>query len=456
MEKVTKRAKKIRLVFITTTAIMCTLMLLSFSWIGGMIHHDFKHNYYTVYVDGIKIGSSTDYEQIQQCIKEARKRINSESAELNYIEADITIQSSKKLTGVSMSSEKLTEGIYQSLYAGVDNSKNGAYVVDIDGYVLTMRSLADVEYLFTTVREKYDNSNQFNTNLHISKLSEHTTIACDVLKADIQALDIPMVGVGSEGEYIPADSESDVNDVINVTFGEQVEIVPCYVSSSQIEEPNNVIEKIAADKEHSELSVLVNRRQTYDVEYSVDTEYVYNEKLYNTEQNVIREGSSGTKRIVADVTYKNGEEISRDIVSETVLQEAVSKIVELGTAVPPTYIKPIYGGTLSSTFGERWGTVHKGIDWACGQGTNVMASCDGKVIQAGWINGYGYCVTLQHSDGKCTRYGHLSEVLVSVGQKVSQKETIALSGNTGNSTGPHVHFEIIVDGVQENPFNYLN
>ena len=72
------------------------------------------------------------------------------------------------------------------------------------------------------------------------------------------------------------------------------------------------------------------------------------------------------------------------------------------------------------------------------------------------MNGYGYCVTLKHSDGKCTRYGHLSEVLVSEGQSVSQSDVIALSGNTGNSTGPHVHFEIIEDGVQVNPFTYLN
>ena len=89
-------------------------------------------------------------------------------------------------------------------------------------------------------------------------------------------------------------------------------------------------------------------------------------------------------------------------------------------------------------------------------GTAVMASCNGTVIQAGWMNGYGYCVTLKHSDGKCTRYGHLSEVLVSEGQSVSQSDVIALSGNTGNSTGPHVHFEIIEDGVQVNPFTYLN
>ena len=178
--------------------------------------------------------------------------------------------------------------------------------------------------------------------------------------------------------------------------------------------------------------------------------------LYNTKQNVLNEGSAGVKTIVANVTYKNGKETNRDILQETITKQAEARVIEVGTAVPPTFIKPINGGTLSSTFGARWGTVHKGIDWACSIGTAVMASCNGTVIQAGWMNGYGYCVTLKHSDGKCTRYGHLSEVLVSEGQSVSQSDVIALSGNTGNSTGPHVHFEIIEDGVQVNPFTYLN
>ena len=456
MEKITKRAKRIRLVFIASTAVICLIMLLGFSWSGEIIKYSFKKDYYTVYVDGVKVGSSVDYEMIQKCIKEARKKINNDNTQLNYIDTDITIKTSKKLIGVNMSYEDITMGIYRLLSNDIDNGKNSAYVVNIDGYVLTMESLADVEYLFTSVREKYDNSNKFNINLHLSEVSNHTTIACDVLKADIEALNIPTVGASSEGDNVSREVMADENGVLNVTFGEKVEIVPCYVHSSQIEELNSAIDRVTSDNSNSELSVLVSERQTYDVEYGFDTQYVYNEKLYNTEQNIIQEGSNGAKRIVADVTYKNGEEISRDIVSESILNEAVPKIVEVGTAVPPTYVKPIYGGTLSSTFGERWGTVHKGIDWACSVGTNVMASCSGKVIQAGWINGYGYCVTLKHSDGKCTRYAHLSKVLVDVGDKVSQRDVIALSGNTGNSTGPHVHFEIIVNDVQENPFNYLD
>ena len=88
-------------------------------------------------------------------------------------------------------------------------------------------------------------------------------------------------------------------------------------------------------------------------------------------------------------------------------------------------------------------------------GTAVVASCGGTVTRAGWASGYGYVVYIQHEGGRETRYAHLSRVLVSVGQQVEQGERIALSGNTGRSTGPHLHFEIRINGVAVNAVDYL-
>ncbi len=84
-----------------------------------------------------------------------------------------------------------------------------------------------------------------------------------------------------------------------------------------------------------------------------------------------------------------------------------------------------------------------------------MASSSGRVVSAGWNGDYGYCVLLQHPDGRQTRYAHLNKVLVSAGESVSQGQKIGLSGNTGRSTGPHLHFEMIINGSRVNPLDYV-
>jgi len=89
-------------------------------------------------------------------------------------------------------------------------------------------------------------------------------------------------------------------------------------------------------------------------------------------------------------------------------------------------------------------------------GTNIFASSAGTVVRADYNGGYGLCVLISHPDGRMTRYAHCSKLLVSVGQQVKQGETIAKSGNTGRSTGPHLHFEIIINGSAVNPLKYIN
>lgn len=116
------------------------------------------------------------------------------------------------------------------------------------------------------------------------------------------------------------------------------------------------------------------------------------------------------------------------------------------------YIVPTRG-TITSSYGKRWGRMHKGIDIAAPVGTPVVAAAPGVVVYARWNSGgYGNLVDIQHPDGSLTRYGHNSRLLVQEGQQVSQGEAIALVGSTGRSSGPHCHFEIRTsEGVAVNP-----
>ena len=129
-----------------------------------------------------------------------------------------------------------------------------------------------------------------------------------------------------------------------------------------------------------------------------------------------------------------------------------SQKVNLGLSL----IRPV-SGTVTSRFGARWGRNHKGLDIGAPKGTPIKAAASGTVTvaQYGYSGGYGNYVMISHGNGIQTLYGHCNSLNVSVGQSVSQGQVIAYVGNTGNSYGNHLHLEIRVNGVAQNPQNYL-
>ena len=264
----------------------------------------------------------------------------------------------------------------------------------------------------------------------------------------------------SEYEVVSGDTLSEISIKVNIPMDQIIAM-----NSETLTDENSTIrvgDKLIITVPEPELSVERMEQNYYEEIYDADVIYVDNDSWYTTQTKVLQQPSAGFRRVVADVSYLNDQEVSREILKEEVVMEAVPKIVERGTKIPPTYIKPISGGRLSSNFGRRKAptkgasSYHKGVDWSVPVGTAVFASCGGTVAKAGWGSGYGYCVYINHEDGRQTRYGHLSKVLVKAGQTVKQGERIALSGNTGVSTGPHLHFEILIGGSQVNPLKYLN
>jgi murein DD-endopeptidase MepM/ murein hydrolase activator NlpD len=127
-------------------------------------------------------------------------------------------------------------------------------------------------------------------------------------------------------------------------------------------------------------------------------------------------------------------------------------------AARPKAALPVVGARLSSGFGYRWGTLHAGVDFAAPIGTPEYAAADGVVVRAGAASGFGLAVYIQHADGDVTVYGHMEQILVGEGQAVQAGEAIALLGNAGQSTGPHLHFEVHrggMDGERVDPLPWL-
>lgn len=181
---------------------------------------------------------------------------------------------------------------------------------------------------------------------------------------------------------------------------------------------------------------------------------------------VTTEGQDGLKQIVEEIVLVDGTEASRDTIEETILKEPVTQQILVGTKISEnggagagnatgSFMWPLAGGTITSSFGPRWGTTHAGLDIGAQTGTAIYASDGGVVEVSGWYGGYGYAIIINHGNGYKTLYGHSSKLIAQVGQKVSKGQLIARVGSTGNSTGPHLHFEIIDNGSRKNPLNYV-
>jgi len=170
-----------------------------------------------------------------------------------------------------------------------------------------------------------------------------------------------------------------------------------------------------------------------------------------------QKGENGEQRVTRELVYRNGTFVSESVTETVVLKEPVEEIVRVGTMLPASQRRfpfPVSGYRISSYFGMRSTGMHYGIDLAVPEGTPVYAADAGTVYYSGNASGYGLVVYLNHSGGFQTRYGHCSRLLVQSGETVTKGQLIAYSGNTGRSTGPHVHFEIRLNGVAVDPQKY--
>ncbi len=136
------------------------------------------------------------------------------------------------------------------------------------------------------------------------------------------------------------------------------------------------------------------------------------------------------------------------------IQAAQSRSTVLRSPSGAGFAWPV-NGVITSPFGWRWGRMHEGVDLGAPYGAPITAAAAGIVIYAGWLGGYGNLTVIDHGGGLATAYGHQSQISVSVGQQVAKGQIIGAVGSTGHSTGPHLHFEVRVNGQAVDPLGYL-
>lgn len=191
-------------------------------------------------------------------------------------------------------------------------------------------------------------------------------------------------------------------------------------------------------KENNIKQVVVNNKITYEDTLCDNKEIISAESLSNK-----------------IIEYNNTHE--KNILSFTIVKESkTSPVFNNNLIALHTSLHTPTKGWLSSAFGVRDGVMHKGIDFAADLGTPIEAALEGKVIFSGVLNGYGKVIKISHNNGMETVYAHCSKLYVDDGELVRKGQHIADVGSTGNSTGPHLHFELKISGNPIDPLSYNN
>lgn len=510
MGTITRYSRKIRMTIVKAVSALCLVSMVYVPMKDKAVDVAGQVGYYIVTLNGQEIGAVNSPSVASDALLAARGRISAEAGTMVYMDPQLEIIQKDAVFSTRMDIAEVEEAMYTVLAdSEIEFNKELAYTVRINDYTVTLGSKDEVIELIDAAKSGYDEENEFQVRMVNNENAADTEYGIEIVKAGIGNNNAVKVTSNIDGTTSVEVAENAVleDGLLAIEFAEQISVIPTEVTAEKISTVSEALAAITKETEEKtiyevkagdclskiaslydlttsdlirlnegltetsiigigdqitvtvptpELSVIVSEETTYEEAYKAPVQYIDDDTMYTGDYRTIQEGSEGYREVVAVVTYCNGMETNREIISETLMTEAVPQIVKRGTLTPPTFVKPISGGIFTSGFGYRWGSLHAGIDWATPIGTAVKASASGTVIRAGWYSGYGYCVDVQHSNGVMTRYGHLSQILVSVGQKVSQNEKIALSGNSGNSTGPHVHFEIRINDVPMNPFNYLN
>ncbi len=518
--------KRIKLCYIEAVAIVlavCVLLFPSIQFFKHTGNNIFKVRLNGVEVGTLASTEHID-RLLVQARRQAVRDLGSD--ELVFIDTELETEGSEKLWAAVDDEEEVVARMADVMKRSTRETLHRSYTVKVNETSVNLGSYDEVHELLEQALAPYDTQNQYQVKLELDNDREINVLEAVISPRDTAGVKEEQfgttAGVTAYMEEIVASVEPEMEKgfedytegLTGIDYAEKIEVVEAYLLEDElttVEEAVNLVTKeqetqiiykvvagdtlsqisldnnipmeelvaindaledentmIRVDQEliitvpEPELSIIWQEDLVYTEDYEAEVQYIPNDNWYTTERVTRQEPSAGRRKVAATIEYKNGQEIDREILKEQIYAEAVPKIVERGTKIPPTYIKPISGGRLSSGFGARSAptkgasTNHKGVDWATPIGTTVVASNAGTVVHAGWASGYGYAVYINHADGRQTRYGHLSKVLVKVGQTVSQGERIALSGNTGRSTGPHVHFEIRINGTAVNPLKYLN
>ncbi len=414
---------------------------------------------YTVFVDGQEMGIIVDQDEITTLVT----RVEDQGTALlgyNYtVDTDISYEFVLALNETVTGVPDLEPYLYEQMdAAGASLLK---YQLSVDGVVLgVVEDEEALEKMLLSIRSAYHTEytvdSSFVEDVVITPVYQASGLCTlnylyEILTANTTGETLYTVVSGDTFNAIAYRNDMSASDL--QTLNPDVDI-----NKLSIGDTLNVKEIIPF------LSVATEEEVVYETSIECPIVEVDDATIYTGNSKVLIQGEEGTALVEAEVSYVNGYEVERTIITSTTLVEPTTTTMAIGTMPRPVtasngyYTWPI-SGTITSYFGTRYifgsYSFHSGIDIAASYGASIKAADGGTVTFAGYQGSYGYLVVITHDNGNQTYYAHNSSLLVSTGTKVYQGQVIAKAGSTGTSTGNHCHFEIRVNGTAVNPLSYL-
>ncbi len=396
------------------------------------------------------VETESDYYEAKKLVTE--RIINEEYKEPDSANVTFTMQSIKTET-ISDSFELSDQIIRASendiaeasgLY--VDNKFLGA-VTDHNMLLKTMDEMLEpYEEMHPDAKIGFANNIELIEGLYpVSSIVDYTQVA-DVITSEAMGESTYVVVSGDSPWAIASKTSTPLSQLLSLNPTIETRLIPG--------------DEIVVEAAQPYLDIKVATVETYVEQIPYETTNVNDSSMIRGQTSISTSGIPGEQEIVAEVTYLNGNPIETNIISTVVLSEPVTQVVKVGTntlnsisSTGSVFVWPTSGTITVGWYGYPG---HTAIDIASGYGTPIYAASSGTVSKVvNGYTGYGRYLMIDHGGGAQTLYAHNNSIIVSPGEYVHQGQIIAYMGSSGNSSGPHCHFEVRINGTFVNPMNYL-
>lgn len=418
--------------------------------------------------EGVDVGYIADEGTYRAAADLARERVHSEDGE--FAISDTPVMQVKLLhTAPLMDTSALCDEILRTKGDAISEA-SGLYV---DGeFVGSMKSRIELDGVLDAIKRTYcdGGENERAEFIQTVTIADGLYLTDSVMNAEKMKEKLTAQAVVKKEHIVqPGDTLSSLARKYNMTINELRAMNP--------DVKNDVIydgEPLMVQRPQPFLRVKVVRTVQYTEKIDYTTEKEYDNTKLVTYERVKVKGVEGSQNVTAEITYVDGVQQSKTILSIEVTKQPVTKVVVVGTKK----VTNSSGGSITVGDGITTGSMlwpvpicrnmsrgwrygHYAIDICNGpvtvMGKPFIAADGGTVVFAGWNSGgYGYMVKIQHANGLQTLYAHCKTLYVVTGQKVTRGQTLGLIGSTGRSSGPHLHFEVIKNGARQNPLNYVS